>query len=228
MRALVFLLLPRAQVIFCVGLGLFSGAASTFFYQLVRWETFKTDPLAFVEGNPTRAPGSFLHTLESSGLKVSSLIGAYAFFPTFLQMGYVVYAVGRWRGFQETGFYIIGKLNNTALLVGSAVKDRHCVAAKHLCYRVWRYLTVVHILCYRALDSNGWFAALTVEDLVKNGLLTEEEAELLPAADNTMHDVVISWISDEMFAGTRLVLIHMGTMREKCSENLLSLRIFWV
>ena len=41
-------------VLFCISLGLFSGALSTFFYQYVLWETFRTDPVAWQQGNPTR------------------------------------------------------------------------------------------------------------------------------------------------------------------------------
>jgi hypothetical protein len=67
---------------------------------------------------------------------------------------------------------------------------------------------------YPQVASNGWFAATTLQDLVDNGLLTEQEAKILPAAQNTMHDVAISWISEEMFAG-----VQKGVLAEnlRCS-----------
>ena len=194
-------------VLFCFGLGFFSSALSTVFYQLVRWETFKTDPEAWALDNPTRLEGSLLATVESTGSRVSMLIAAYVFFPTFLQMGYVVYAVGRWRSFQEAGFTVIGKLNNLALLVGSAVKDRNNEASMQLCYRVYRYLATAHMLLYKTVQNQGWFGALTLQDLVENGLLTQQETLELSTPSIAMHEVVITWISDEMYSGVQQGLL---------------------
>ena len=135
-------------------------------------------------------------------------------------MGYVVYAVGRWRGFQEMGYNLLGAINNTALLVGSAIKDPVCEASKQLAYRVYRYLTVAHILGYKQHAPSPWFEVMNVRDLVECGLLTQKEAAVLEPAQDTMHELVCSWISKEMFEGcekgllsTQLIVVMPTNIR---------------
>jgi ABC-type proline/glycine betaine transport system substrate-binding protein len=96
----------------CIGLGFFSGAVSTVFYQLVRHETYMVDHTAWAQGEsvavgrfflssgrisdswrrfsisdvPTRTERSYLNAIEGIGTRAGSLVAAYAFFPTFLQV----------------------------------------------------------------------------------------------------------------------------------------------
>jgi len=142
-----------------------------------------------------------VNAIEGIGTRAGSLVSAYAFFPTFLQMSYVVYAVGRWRGFQQMGYDVMGAISNTALLVGSSIINPACEKSKQLAWRVYRYLTVAHILGYRQHAPSPWFQELTLQDLIECGLLTREEGAAIEPAQNTMHELVCSWVSTEMFDG---------------------------
>ena len=71
-------------LLLCLGLGLLSGAMSTFYYQTIYWETFTVDPIAFSEGTAYDEKGSFMKTVENSRDSFQTLIDAFKFFPSFL------------------------------------------------------------------------------------------------------------------------------------------------
>eukprot|EP00277_Geminigera_cryophila_P024202 CAMPEP_0179462078 /NCGR_PEP_ID=MMETSP0799-20121207/44575_1 /TAXON_ID=46947 /ORGANISM="Geminigera cryophila, Strain CCMP2564" /LENGTH=923 /DNA_ID=CAMNT_0021264863 /DNA_START=81 /DNA_END=2854 /DNA_ORIENTATION=- len=187
-----------------VAFGFFTGALSTLFYLIVRWQTFQLDVVAFQGGHPTRMEGTFMQIIEKCSGQISGLINAFLLLPSFLLLGYLGYAVSRWRGFQDLSFWILGSLNSTALVVGSSTNDgAHSHASKRLTYRVYRYLTVTHILCHKVLGMNRWLTALTFDDLVRLGLLTDYEALVLENDADRAHEIVNSWVAMEMFDGSR-------------------------
>jgi len=144
-----------------------------------------------------------------------------------LQMSYVVYAVGRWRGFQEMGYGVMGAINNTALLVGTSIIDPACEKTKQLAWRVYRYLTVAHILGYRQHAPSRWFQEMTMQDLIECGLLTREEAAAIEPAQNTMHELLCSWVSAEMFEGCEKGLLSKQLI-VVMPTNIRGIRIVWV
>ena len=188
----------KSVLILSLALGLLSGAASTLFYQIVQWQTYTMDPTAFAKEMPTVKPGTYYQTLKLSGDKFEQLIGVFVFFPSFLQIGYLLYAVERWRTFQDYGYNIMGALHSTALLIGSSIRDPHNIEAQKLAFRCYRYLTVIHIVTYKNL--NPWFKELESKDLVALGLLTPEEVRLCWEYPEK-HEIINGWIAKEMFNG---------------------------
>jgi len=152
----------------CLALGLLSGPISTFCYQYIKWETYRFDPVAHSKGIATMQDGTFTQTLQQSAEKFESLITAFKFFPAFLQIGYLGYAVSRWREFQEYGYCIMGAIHSTALLVGSSLTDANNPACQQLVWRVYRYLTAIHIITY--LKLNVWLKELKLDDFYDMGL----------------------------------------------------------
>ena len=135
-----------------LAMGLFSGAWATFFYQYITWETYMTDPVAYDLGVATDVGVSDL--IKQTGNKIQQLIASFKFFPSFLALGYITYALGHWRTFQTLGYSIQGILNTTAVKVGSALTKPEAEVSKQLAFRVYRYVQVIHILAYK--DQNRW------------------------------------------------------------------------
>ena len=126
-----------------LALGFFSGAGATYFYLLIRWETYRLDPIAFAQNNPASHGGSYSMLVSETGKKISALVTAFKFFPSFLALGYVGYAIQRWRSFQSACYSIQGALCNVALMVGGSLTSPHDEASKQLAFRVYRYLQVI-------------------------------------------------------------------------------------
>jgi len=184
-----------------------SGAISTVCYQLIKHETFRTDSVAWAANIPTKSAGSMHAFIDDLGDRAALLISAYAFFPTFLQMGYVVYAVGRWRNFQATGHNALGAINSTSQHIGAALRKPLTEAGKELAYRCYRYLTTAHILAYTVHCPSPWFEAMVLQDLVEVGLLTAAELPMIERMENTKHEVLVSWVANEMFEGIEAGLL---------------------
>ena len=164
------------------------------------------------------ADGSTHEVIRLVGQMSSTLISAYAFFPTFLQMGYVVYAVNRWRGFQATGHNALGAINSCSQLIGSALKEPLTEASKQLAFRCYRYMTAAHILAYKEFAPSPWFEAMTLQDLVECGLLTAAEVEHLTPMDNTKHELLVSWVAKEMFEGIEKGLLASALKVERTND----------
>ena len=78
-----------------------------------------TDPVAYDLGVATDVGVSDL--IKQTCNKIQQLISSFKFFPSFLALGYITYALGHWRTFQTLGYSIQGILNTTAVKVGSAL-----------------------------------------------------------------------------------------------------------
>lgn len=175
-----------------LALGLFSGAVSTYIYMLIKWETYRLDHVSYARNAPADFDGSYSQLVYETGKKISSLITAFKFFPSFLALGYVGYAIQRWRSFQATCYSIQGALCNVSLMVGGSLVDPSSPESKQLAFRVYRYLQVIHLLVYK--DRNAWYKLLRMEDFETMGLLTAEEIRVLKPADNKMIEAMVSWI----------------------------------
>ena len=77
-----------------------SGSLASLFWLRTHWDTYKNDPIAFANGVPRVGEGSELNSIQHTSDIFTSLIDAFKFFPSFLLLGFVGYAVNRWRGFQ--------------------------------------------------------------------------------------------------------------------------------
>jgi len=133
--------------------------------------------------------------VDQTGLKLEALITAFKFFPSFLALGYVGYAISRWRDFQMMCYTIQGKLQTVACIVGGSmgsIKEDRMEEAKVLAFKIYRYLQTMHILVYKT--RNPWFQLLELDDFVTLGLLTREEVAALRPSGGQMNEQLVSWV----------------------------------
>lgn len=198
----------RSVLLFALGLGLASGALSTALYQYISYETYKHDPVAYTLGNPFDDEGSTFQFVVLTGRKIDQLTTGFKFFPSFLALGYVGYAISRWRDFQSAGYSVQGAIGSTAAIVGSGLTNPADERCRQLAFRVYRLLQVLHIICYQ--NVNRWYKLLELDDLEALGLLTTEEVRALAPAKNKQHEVIVSWIMAELYRGQTDHLINSG------------------
>ncbi len=186
----------------CLALSFVSGTIATYFYLVVNHQTFQKDFEAFDAGTPWMDEASFYMTISHSNSAFRSLIDAFKFFPSFLQIGFLGYAVSRWRDNQAATYNLMGAIHNTALVVGSSLTKPSATECKHLAFRVHRYLTTVHILNFK--NSNRWFEALEWRDFIALGLLTAHETEILAAtALGNQRETLVNWVARDMYEGVK-------------------------
>ena len=193
-------------IIDCIGLSFISGCIATYFYLVVNHQTFQMDFQAFSNNTPWTAEAGFYANIKHSREAFTSLIDAFKFFPSFLQIGFLGYAVSRWRSNQETSYNICGALHSTALVIGSSLTNPESDECKMLAFRVHRYFTAVHILAYKGF--NRWFQKLEWRDFIALGLLTPEETQLLnPLTGSCQRETLVGWIARDMYEGVKNGLI---------------------
>jgi hypothetical protein len=186
----------------CLALAFFSSAVASFFRQYVTWETYTTDPVAYTNGDPTSGYGTMLDTLNKTNQKFSALIGAFIFFPAFLQIGYLGYAVNRWRSFQALGYSVTGCIKTNSMLIGASLTDPVNEKCKELAYRVWRYQNAAHLLMYKS--ANVWFEHLEFKDFVTLGFLSQAELDLLQSTcldEGEYIKLLWTWLVKDLYAG---------------------------
>ena len=181
-----------------------SGAASTLMYLLVRWDTYAVDPVAWAAGRPTDKPLSISYQLEQLRGHMGNLTSNFLFFPTFLSIGFLGFAVNRWLSFQATEYCLQGRTQDIGLMIGGAVVDPKSGSSRELTFRLYRYLNLVHMYAYGSLGKCSWFSQVSPHQLVSLGLATEEEASLLEHTPNLFRmDTVAAWLSRDLQAGMR-------------------------
>ena len=185
-------------------MALLSGAASTLMYLLVRWDTYAVDPVAWAAGKPTDKPLSISYNLEQLRGHMGNLASNFLFFPTFLSIGFLGFAVNRWLSFQATEYCLQGRTQDIGLMIGGAVVDPKSGSSRELTFRLYRYLNLVHMYAYGSLGKCSWFSQVSPHQLVSLGLATEEEASLLEHTPNLFRmDTVAAWLSRDLQAGMR-------------------------
>ena len=78
---------------------------------------------------------------------------------------------------QDAGYNLVGAINSLALIIGSSLTDLDNHAGLQLAFRVYRYLTLVHVLNYK--EQHRWFRELSMDDFLALGLLTADELPIL-------------------------------------------------
>lgn len=145
--------------------------------------------------------GNMRMYIEGLGVVASELINNFKFFPVFLLFGYLGYSVTLWRRFVEQGTLIQGRIHDVCIMVGGAVIEPSDNDTRKLLYRIYRYVTVAHFLCYSSLNKS--LSEKKLSDLVNYGLLTENEVEILEISQNKARDTVCGWLSLEVQEGLR-------------------------
>ena len=109
----------------------------------------------------------------------------------------------RWRQFLNYGYSIQGRIHDIALLTGGSLLSPGADEnSRRFAYRIYRYLNLVHLLCYKTKSS--WLSELGTDDLIALGLLTPDERAILEPMANKMRDTVLAWISKEVQGAIRV------------------------
>ena len=177
---------------FSIGLSLISGSLGSLiiiFYNYANYLEHMGD-----EGN-------MKIYIEGIRIVASELINNFKFFPVFLLFGYLGYSVTLWRRFVEQGTLIQGRLHDICIMVGGSIINPKNTDTRKLIYRIYRYVTVSHFLCYSSLNEN--LSNKKLENLIHFGLLTPEEVSILNVSDNKKRDTLCGWLSIEIQDGLR-------------------------
>ena len=127
----------------------------------------------------------------------SDRVPADTFFPSFLMLGFLNFAVGRWMDIMRQMYKIEGGICDIGLLVGVALAEPSAQPARRFAYRIYRYLVAFHIVTY--YDRSHDISRLGVADsLVTLGLLTREEVPVLMPARKRMRETLLGWIGFEI------------------------------
>ena len=181
-----------ATVDFSLGLALISGSIGSLiivFYNYADYTEINGDG------------GNMRIYLEGIGVVSSVLINNFKFFPVFLLFGYLSYSVTLWRRFVEQGTLIQGRLHDICIMIGGAVINPSDNDTRKFLYRIYRYVTVAHFLCYSSLNKS--LSDKKLKDLVNFGLLTPNEVKILEVSHNKARDTLCAWLSSEVQEGLR-------------------------
>jgi hypothetical protein len=127
--------------------------------------------------------------IETVGLSLARVRNDYDFYPVFLLIGYIGYVVQRWREFMVNCHECQAKIHDVALLVGGAVVGTPNLEMRKKLYRIYRYLNVIHALCYKSVSPT--VGPLDIElDFVRSLRLLEvdEADELMSMGKKTALD----------------------------------------
>ena len=116
------------------------------------------------------------------------------FFPIFLLIGYVGYAVQRHRNFQDCLQIIWGRYVEIAHHVGSAVQNPEDPEAQENLFQIYRYLTVALFFTFKGY--NPWYKVVSFVDLYTMGLVTDSEIISLEGlSDSRVTSTLLAWVS---------------------------------
>ena len=139
---------------------------------------------------------------------VAAIISNFMFYPIFMITGYIAYVVVRWRDFLVNGHTIQARLHDVALLAGSSPTFPVSNPVKQKLYRIYRYLNLVHALCYKSVSLTVGPLQIETDFVDRLGLLLPEEVEVLLPMDNKIRDTVVAWLSSDV-----LDLLHTEGVR---------------
>lgn len=157
------------------------------------------DEVAFQLGVTTQAKGTYSAYFSELQRSFSEIVDSFKFFPNFLLIGYLAYTVGRWRGFMWLGLTVQGKMHNMGVILGGSFCQPETREARELAFRLYRYLTLCHVLLYKMHSS--WLNHTTWADLVSLGLATHDEVKTLESVaykTGWPWDTVTTWINMEV------------------------------
>mmetsp|Transcript_28849 Transcript_28849/g.88450 ORF Transcript_28849/g.88450 Transcript_28849/m.88450 type:complete len:696 (-) Transcript_28849:628-2715(-) len=222
-RSTVYLYIANSDVYIpqclqSLGLALLSGAAGSLLYLILRWEAYRMDDVAFRQNQAVAGEDVIMRHAGA----IQDITDSFKFYPSFLLMGYLGYSIGRWRQFLNYGYSIQGRIHDIALLTGGSLLSPGADEnSRRFAYRIYRYLNLVHLLCYKTKSS--WLSELGTDDLIALGLLTPDERAILEPMANKMRDTVLAWISKEVQGAIRSGIAD-ASMSVPCLENVARLR----
>ena len=175
----------------CLGWAFLSSAFSSILYLAVHYDERCS--------SSTNGQHEISLWVDNVGSAFSHILSDYGFFPIFLLVGYIGYVVGRWRAWMVNAHHMQGRLNDVAMLCGACVEAHHVRrTVRQRLYKIYRYLTLLHALCYKAASPTLVDLELEKEFVNKLGLLTEKEAHLLRQAKNKARESALTWLNAEV------------------------------
>jgi hypothetical protein len=108
-------------------------------------------------------------------------------------MRYLGTEIDRWRTLQHMAFDVQGPMHNICLHVGSSIGRTH-PAAQPMCYRLFRYITMAHVLMYRGINDTWRFTheAFAGVSLLQGGA----EKKALRSLKNEAREGMDTWVAN--------------------------------
>jgi len=173
------------------GLALMSSSMSSIIAIILKYEVYYGEDLC----NYWNVKDSLL----GYAISFRATIDSFKFLPIFLLLAYVGFVVDRWRLFLKLGHVIQGCIQGTGLLVGSKVPVPVPESTKKRLYKIYRYLNMIHILCYASFIPSWDASRDGVADYgMKLGLLTYEEGTYVLSTDNKPRDGLFGLLTYEI------------------------------
>lgn len=177
----------RASWIGSLGWAMVCSGISTLLWNLVHYEQTCHPETTFIRD-----------WIDSIGGAFDILRGDYDYYPIFLIVGYLAFVVSRWREFMVNCHTIQAKLHDTALLCGGSVLPTPSAQMRRKLYRIYRYLNLIHVLCYKSVSPSVGHLAIETDFVHLLGLLEVHEVDELLPMDNKLRDTVIGWLATEV------------------------------
>ena len=189
------------ETISALGLAVLSGGIATLF-----WLRY-----SYAEhiGNTAMA-----NKLNAYAVAADKVYGDFVFFPMFLLVGELGYIVNKYRNWLVVCHSIQGQIAGVSAAVGGAVVNPDDLETRKALFRIYRYLTMSHFLCYK--DVQQEFAEMTPADIVLRGLITTAESETLLPTRNVQRETMIVWIIAEIHEMRRKGQIDMPSKLSAC------------
>jgi len=163
------------MVVLPAGMGLISGAVGSLLSLMIAYEHDVARALAGADAIPAlTASQSFVKSTKDA---MSELTNSFKFFPIFMLIGFLAYAVERWARMLATAMAIKDALSSAGLIIGGNLQLTHEKHTWQLAFDLYRYLNVAHFFTYSRISP--WFDMTTDSDLIDLGLLTPVERDWL-------------------------------------------------
>jgi len=189
----------RAIIRVSIGCAFLSSGLTSFLVLTFRYSDFMTEMCIANADYSTRNKEDILGAV----IAVSRTIDSFKFLPIFLILAYTAFLVERWRKFVITCHQIQGRIHDVGILTGSLVRVPVPLAARKQLYRIYRHLTMVHIVCFASFVPSWAKSDEDISDFgARIGLLTEEEAALVFSMDVSSYSMVIFYLKVPTFKHT--------------------------
>jgi len=135
--------------------------------------------------------------LFSGAQALDQTIENFKFLPLFMILAAFAFLVDRWQRFMMSCHTIQGRLQGIGNLCGSFPTSPMTKLSKGKLYTIYRYLNVIHILCYKSFSPS-----LNVLDddififATKLKLLTTDEAGIISSMENKVREGMAALLSN--------------------------------
>jgi len=182
----------RCVIRISVGLALMSSSISSIIAIRIKYEDHYGEDLCINSWNARES-------LLGSAAPFRTTIDSFKFLPIFLLLAYIAFVVERWRLFLRHCHVICGRIHDLGLLVGAIVPVPVPESTKKRLYKIYRYMNMIHILCYASFIPSWDSSRDGVADYgMKLGLLTYEEGTYVLSTDNKPRDGLFGLLTYEI------------------------------